>query len=256
MYSIGQLSKKTNISVRALRYYDEIGLLKPAAIAESGYRYYSNEEIHTLRHITALKELGFTLASIKDMLSAEEQPMEIRLRSYLDFELATIEAERRRLDDMEKLLHLARYGLEMNGELQPEDIFLFIKALQTPPSSRSSFLSDNFTASEEAIIKQLPGLGVDQSRAMEWAKVIRKVKTSLHEPPSSEISLQLAARIIELSMEWFQGDEQLIAKYWSLIRPEEGEDAKVFGLSREVMDHIDCIVDWYLALEQEGEQHE
>ncbi|MBE9914112.1 MerR family transcriptional regulator [Paenibacillus donghaensis] len=260
MYSIGQLSKKTNISIRALRYYDEIGLLKPAKISESGYRYYSNEEINTLRHITALKELGFTLAAIKDLLSAEEHPKEQRLRVYLDFELKTIEAERKRLNEMEKLLQLAQYGLEMNGELQPEDIFLFIKAMQTPPSARSSFLPDNFTASEVEIIKQLPGLGDDQSQAMEWAKVIRMVKISLHEPPSSEISRRLAARIIELSMEWFKEDEQLISKYWSLIRPDKGEDAKVFGLSREVMDHIDCIVDWYLEhkheSEQEGKDHE
>lgn len=256
MYSIGQLSKKTNISIRALRYYDEIGLLKPAKISESGYRYYSNEEINTLRHITALKELGFTLAAIKDMLSAEEHPKEQRLRAYLDFELATIEAERERLNEMEKLLKLAQYGLEMNGELQPEDIFLFIKSLQSPPSARSTFLAENFTASEAEIIMQLPGLGDDQTQAMEWAKVIRMVKASLHEPPSSEISRQLAARIIELSMEWFKEDEQLITKYWSLIRPDEGEDAKVFGLSNEVMDHIDRIVDWYLAHEQEEKQDE
>lgn len=43
MYSIGELSKNTNISIRTLRYYDEIGLLKPAKVADSGYRYYSNQ---------------------------------------------------------------------------------------------------------------------------------------------------------------------------------------------------------------------
>ncbi|MFD0715745.1 MerR family transcriptional regulator [Paenibacillus sp. GCM10027626] len=259
MYSIGELSKKTNISIRALRYYDEIGLLKPAKVADSGYRYYSSNEINTLRHITALKELGLSLSSIKEILSAEQQPEEQRLRAYLDFELATIKAERERLDEMEKLLQLAQYALEMNGGLQPEDIFLFIKALQTPPSARADFLRDNFTPAEAEIIVQLPGLGADQAQAMEWAKVMRLVKSSLHEPPSSEVSRQLAARILELTMDWFHNDEQLIEKYWSMIRPDEGEEARVYGLSREVMAYIDRIVDWYLEhvqKQEEGGQHE
>lgn len=55
LYSIGQLSKNTNISIRTLRDYGEIGLLKPAKVAESGYRYYSNEEIKMLQHITAFE---------------------------------------------------------------------------------------------------------------------------------------------------------------------------------------------------------
>nr|WP_236344493.1 MerR family transcriptional regulator [Paenibacillus plantiphilus] len=72
--------------------------MKPAKVADSGYRYYSNEEIRVLQHIAALKELGFTLASIKEMSSTGKDAQEQRWRDYLDFELAAVVEERKRLD--------------------------------------------------------------------------------------------------------------------------------------------------------------
>ncbi|PWU68713.1 hypothetical protein DLJ74_09815 [Gracilibacillus dipsosauri] len=53
MYSIGKIAKEMNITVRTLRYYDEINLLKPSYISESGYRYYSKKDIITLQRIIA-----------------------------------------------------------------------------------------------------------------------------------------------------------------------------------------------------------
>jgi len=255
MYRIGELSKNTNISIRTLRYYDEIGLLKPAKVADSGYRYYSNEEIRLLQHIAALKELGFTLASIKEMLSAEKDSQEQRWRDYLDFELRAIVEERKRLDKMEKLLQTAKHAFEMKGKIESEDIFLFIRSLQSPSEARETFFAQHFSSHEINIIKDLPDLSSNDPRSMEWAKLIRQVKAYIHEPPSSIISQKLAEQIIEVSMEWFQNDEQLIDKYWSLIRPEDGMETKVYGMDAEVMDHIDRIVDYYLQHLQEEDDN-
>jgi len=253
MYSIGELSKNTKISIRTLRYYDEIGLLKPAKVADSGYRYYSNEEIRVLQHITALKELGFTLASIKEMLAAGKDSREHSWRAYLDFELAAVKKEKERLDEMEKLLQTARHAFEMKGEIDSEDIFLFIKSLRSPSETRDAFLAQHFSQDEVNIIKSLPDLSANDPRSMEWAKLIRKVKEHIHEPASSIASQKLAEQILEVSMEWFQRDEQLIDKYWALIRPEEGKETKVYGMDAEVMDYIDRIIDYYLLHSKEGD---
>ncbi|MFC5401399.1 MerR family transcriptional regulator [Cohnella soli] len=252
MYSIGQLSRKTHISIRTLRYYDEIGLLKPAEVAESGYRYYSNEEIKVLRHITALKELGFTLSSIKELLSVEKGSQDSRWKSYLDFELATIAEEKKRLNEMEMLLHTTRHAFEMKGHVESEDIFMFIRALRSSSDTSDKFLAQHFTEREIEIIKGLPDLSANDPRSMEWAQLIRQVKEHMHEPPSSPISQHLAAQIVAVSMEWFQQDEALIDKYWSMIRPEEGEETKVYGMDADVMAYIDRIVDWHLQYVQEG----
>ncbi len=254
MYSIGQISKKTNLSIRTLRYYDEIGLLKPAKVAESGYRYYAGEELRQLQHIAALKELGFTLSSIRELLATSSggESQEQRWEDMLDFELATVAKEKERLEGLEQLLQTTRHALAVKGEISPEDIFLFIQALQTPVKERNTFLEKNFTEREIAIIKNLPDFKTGDPRSMHWAKLLRKAKKQMHEAPSSEASQELALQFIQHSMEWFEQDEQLLEKYWTLIRPEPGQTAKVYGLEADVMVYIDQIVDWYLANVQGG----
>jgi DNA-binding transcriptional MerR regulator len=83
MLRIGDFSKLSQVSVKALRYYDEIGLLKPARVDDfTGYRYYSASQLPTLNRIIALKNLGFSLSDIvqltADNLTAEQ--MNDRLR--------------------------------------------------------------------------------------------------------------------------------------------------------------------------------
>ena len=66
LYKIGEFSKLTNVSVKTLRYYDEINLFKPQEIdLFSGYRYYSNNQLDDLKLILSLKDVGFSLEEIK-----------------------------------------------------------------------------------------------------------------------------------------------------------------------------------------------
>ncbi|MGI6021139.1 MAG: MerR family transcriptional regulator [Lachnospiraceae bacterium] len=70
MLKIGDFSKLSRVSVRMLRYYDDIGLLKPTKIDEfSGYRYYSENQLFVIGRISALKDMGFALADIIEMLA-------------------------------------------------------------------------------------------------------------------------------------------------------------------------------------------
>lgn len=71
MLKIGDFSKLSRVSIRMLRHYDDIGLLKPAEIDEfTGYRYYHEEQLFVIGRITALKDMGFALADIIKMLEA------------------------------------------------------------------------------------------------------------------------------------------------------------------------------------------
>lgn len=70
MRTVKQVSDLTGISVRALHYYDEIGLLKPSEITETGYRLYDDEALKTLQQILFFKELDIPLKEIKDIMSS------------------------------------------------------------------------------------------------------------------------------------------------------------------------------------------
>ena len=69
-YTIQKLANLAGVSTRTLRYYDEIGILKPARINSSGYRIYGQEEVNTLQQILFYRELGVGLDSIKDIVTA------------------------------------------------------------------------------------------------------------------------------------------------------------------------------------------
>ena len=69
VYTIGEISKIVSISANALRYYDEIGLLKPILTkSDNQYRYYSASQINDIIFIIELKQYGFTLYVIKDLI--------------------------------------------------------------------------------------------------------------------------------------------------------------------------------------------
>ena len=70
-YTVQKLGQLAGISTRTLRYYDEIGLLKPARINSSGYRIYGSTEVDRLQQILFYRELGVNLDSIKEIMTSE-----------------------------------------------------------------------------------------------------------------------------------------------------------------------------------------
>lgn len=72
LYQIGYLAKKSGVSVRTLRYYEQIGILIPTEIRESKYRYYNEEDLLKLQQILFYKELGFKLKDIKSILDDDD----------------------------------------------------------------------------------------------------------------------------------------------------------------------------------------
>ncbi|HHU75789.1 MAG TPA: MerR family transcriptional regulator [Firmicutes bacterium] len=95
-YSSNQVSKMSGVSARTLRYYDEIGLLKPARIASSGYRIYGQAELDTLQQILFYKEMGFSLTDIRKLLSAPDFDREQAFMNHL----AELSKKRERLDTL------------------------------------------------------------------------------------------------------------------------------------------------------------
>ena len=73
MLSIGEFSKICKVSTKTLRYYDEIGLIKPSKInPENNYRYYSIEQLETMLFINRLKQYNFSLEEIRTIITSEE----------------------------------------------------------------------------------------------------------------------------------------------------------------------------------------
>jgi two-component system chemotaxis response regulator CheY len=102
VYTIGEVSKIVKISANALRYYDEIGILKPSLIQENNqYRYYSESQIKDIIFILELKQYGFTLYEIKDLLQNNSK---VKLKFMLEEKRAKLDSEILRLRESSILL--------------------------------------------------------------------------------------------------------------------------------------------------------
>jgi DNA-binding transcriptional MerR regulator len=105
----------SGVSARTLRYYDEIGLLKPVRVASSGYRIYGQAELDTLQQILFYRELGFSLDEIKSLLSV---PGFNRERAF-ENHLAELHKKRGRLDAL--ILNVTKSLAAMKGEITMSD---------------------------------------------------------------------------------------------------------------------------------------
>jgi DNA-binding transcriptional MerR regulator len=100
MYRIGEFARLSQTPVKTLRYYDEMGLLRPARTSDaSGYRYYAAAQIEQLNRILVLKDLGFSLREIREIVAdgAGLEDIRVRLRAKHDELEHRVDRERARL---------------------------------------------------------------------------------------------------------------------------------------------------------------
>ncbi|HEX2916316.1 MAG TPA: MerR family transcriptional regulator [Chloroflexia bacterium] len=123
MFRIGEFSKIAQVSGRLLRYYDELGLLSPDFTdPQTGYRYYSAEQLPRLNRILVLKELGLSLDQIIRLLAQNSSVEEIR--GMLALRKAQIEQSLK--EEMERLrvVESRLQQLDLHGQMQEPDVVL------------------------------------------------------------------------------------------------------------------------------------
>lgn len=99
MLRIGQLAKETGFTPKTLRYYEDVGLLRPARRAQSGYRLYDEAAVERLRFIRRAQGVGFRLKDIRRILEISDEgrvPCQ-HIMEVIDRELTRIAAQLERL---------------------------------------------------------------------------------------------------------------------------------------------------------------
>lgn len=118
MYRIEEVAKKTSMTKRALRYYEELGLVSPSGRTDSGYRMYTDADVEQILHVKDIRDLlGASLAEIKEMMELsrfyDEQRDYYNLH-YKDRELEGVELLKRieMLQTLEETLSTQRTFLQ------------------------------------------------------------------------------------------------------------------------------------------------
>ncbi|MFC4301922.1 MerR family transcriptional regulator [Cohnella boryungensis] len=160
-WKVGDLAQLTGLTVRTLRFYNQIGLFSPSGQTESGHRLYDESDLAQLQQILSLKEMGLSLEEIKSALSGEQiSPLEIvnlqmtRLKEQIKLQQKLLE----------QLQHVSKQ-LQGKTALSVEDFTRLLQAMKknqeklvierrTGWERHLDLLGDFLAANKEAKIKE------------------------------------------------------------------------------------------------------
>ncbi|HJF53174.1 MAG TPA: MerR family transcriptional regulator [Butyricicoccus pullicaecorum] len=186
-YSIQQLSRLSGVTTRTLRWYDEIGLLKPSRVAESGYRYYSGAEVDRLQDILYYRALGVELAQIKECLDNPSFDRLAALRSHL----TALETEQRRLQALIRSVKDTIRAQERNEIMSDAQKFEAFKERVVAHNEqtygaeiRAKYGDEQVDAAHTAI------MGLTQAQYEEWSRLGQEIQNRLEDAVQARLSPQ------------------------------------------------------------------
>ena len=146
-YSIGEVAKITGTTVKTVRYYDQIGLVKPVTHTEGGHRLYTTEEIWRLELILTLRYLSFGIEDIRKIISGE-----IPVSTALDWQIEALSTQQRMISNMISILKRAKEG--DHGEESLRHIRELVESVHINTEERKKFILDKIQ--ESMFIDQFP----------------------------------------------------------------------------------------------------
>ncbi|ATQ75568.1 MerR family transcriptional regulator [Massilia violaceinigra] len=179
---IGELAKRSGLTVRALHHYDSIGLLSPSARSDAGYRLYNRDDIARLHQVQALRRFGVSLADIGTFLANPGS----NLSTIVEQQIAALN---RQIDQAGILRgQLTKLHRELDAGVEP-DLAAWLTTLELMT------MVDTYFSKEE--LKQLPFFAGDAACIAEWDAMVARFKQMIAAgtPPS-------AAEAQTLSQEW------------------------------------------------------
>lgn len=201
-WKVGELARRTGLSVRTLHHYDEIDLLQPSVRTAAGHRLYDRLEVERLQQIQALRLMGLSLDEVKRLLDGATMPP----RQVIALQLQTLRARiasQQRL--AERLEAIAGY-LTTAEHVSIDELCDLIEAMTTMEKyftpEQLEVLRERRTSVGEARIREVEA---------EWAEIIPRVRRAIDrgEDPTSPEILAVARRWKTLVNEFTAGDPQI-----------------------------------------------
>ncbi|MEK4628648.1 MerR family transcriptional regulator [Solibacillus sp. FSL R7-0682] len=249
MITIKDISKRTGISVRTLRYYEEIALLIPSAKTEGGHRLYGEEELKKLQQILFLKNLGFKLKEIQTLLNKTWN-----WSASIEHQLAFVKEEQEKLKQMENTLIGLKNALAIEGELTEALIQQMIQLSLREQDQKQAFRKQLFADSEMDLIKKLPNINRNDPHSLEWVALLGQLKQEVsHGAESAEVQ-RIIKRMVEKSEEAYKDNDLFLEKMWEIRKsPSLSEQAGLYPLDNDFINFIEQAYTIYEARKEAGQ---
>lgn len=228
MLKVGELAALANLTVRTLHHYDSIGLLRPSARSDAGYRLYDRDDVARLHRIQALRAFGLSLADIALTLdSPAGSPLAI-----VDRQLEALEtrmAEARRLRDQ-----LLRVRAELVRGSAP-DLSTWLTTLENTMDMTNVY--ERYFTKEE--LDRLPMVRNDAAKA-QWQGMVEQARGLIDSqvPPNADAAKAFGLRWLQTFERDTGGDPALQAKMNAMAQREK--DA--VGMPTQIFDYVKAAV--------------
>jgi DNA-binding transcriptional MerR regulator len=228
---VGELARRTGLSVRALHHYDEIGLLSPSHRSESGYRLYTEADVMRLQQILSLRTLGFSLAAAGEFLGRPDVTPDRVLRLHIAHLQERIAAQQSLCSRLERVA-----GRWRSDEKVPTEEFLQI-------IEETTMFEKYYTPEQMAALKERgEALGPERIREVEgeWPGLMARVKEEMDRgtDPADERVQALARRWRELVAEFTGGDPGIAKSLGRLYQEEPTVHGQDTGPMRAMGEYI------------------
>ncbi|WP_255250255.1 MerR family transcriptional regulator [Lysinibacillus fusiformis] len=235
LLTIQRISKQTGISVRTLRYYEEIGLLLPATKTDGGHRVYSENELKILQQIVFLKTLGFKLKEIQALLNNTWE-----WEASLDQQLAFLVEEQRKLQEMESAILGLKNATAIEGGLTESLLQKFIKVSSQEQDKKQAIRQKIFAASEMDLMSKLPNVNRNDPNSLEWIGLLGQLERLRNSSPGTDSVQSIIKRMMEKAEEEYKGNDEFLEKIWAIRKsPLKSEQIGLYPLEDEFMHFIE-----------------
>ncbi|QDP39276.1 MerR family transcriptional regulator [Radiobacillus deserti] len=232
--STGEVAKKLNVSLRTIRYYDNIDLVKPTMKKEDGTRFYTPDDIVMLQKVLLLKATSMPLKNIEKVIN------HITIQEVLAIHKEQLEQDFEQLSESLSHTNTLINTVKLEGDIQWEHLLpLLLEDRVSRQKRKTEAMDDLFTDEEQMILsEQLPKMETDSTDVTKWMNIIKRIELCLAEgkSPRSEEGRLIAEDTLILSNEMFNGNAELEQKFWEARKSEtQSADLNLYPVNNAVM---------------------
>lgn len=230
---VGELARRTRLTVRTLHHYDEIGLLRPSLHTESGHRLYTAGDVARLQQVLSLRQLGFSLEEIRNSLDRPGfSPLEV-IRLHAAQLRKQIESQQRLCERLEAFASAGEVSAE--DLLQTIEVMTMIETYYTP-EQMESFRKRN----EEAAAAGVDPAQQAQQGTADWNELLAEYKVQMEsgtDPADPKVQALEKRRQALVSV--FSGGNKAIEENLKRMWIEQGDKlCAQFGIDPKVMAYL------------------
>jgi DNA-binding transcriptional MerR regulator len=231
---VGELAKRTGLTVRTLHHYDEIGLLQPSQHTDSGHRLYTAADVARLQQVASLRQLGFSLDEIRDCLDRPGfSPLEV-IRMHLARLRQQIELQRGLCERLEALAA----HLEKAGEVSADDFLKTIEGMNMIEQYYTPEQLEMFRKRHEADPEGTAELARKGQEA--WAQLFADIKAEMEKGTDpADPKMQEFEKRRQALVDGFTGGDKAIEANLKRMWTEQGDKlCAQFGMDAKVMEYL------------------